>query len=378
MASEDEFGMRDLNLEVVAATPGVKWQKHPGRLAAWVADMDFPVAPVISERLRAIVDRGAVGYQQWGESPSPAGRVFASRMHTKYGWDIDPNRVHDLADVLQGVRLAIGMLTEPGSKIALHMPAYHPFLHSLDDMNRELVRAPFDVEELRAVVERERPSALLLCHPQNPTGAIFDRPALEAIAAIAEEHDLLVISDEIHSDLVYAPATHIPFASISPEAQERTITVTSTSKAFNLAGLRWAVMHVGVERFDAMLRSYPTHWFGSPNLFGVEAAVAAWTDGDGWLSAVMNVLDENRHHLSTLLDQHLPGTRYRVPDATYLAWLDCSHLGDGDVPYELFQSRGVELSPGTQFGAEGSGHVRLNFATSPRILERIVTSMGEG
>ena len=375
MTDHDPFGLRSLTVDQLRSTPGVKWQQHPDRLAAWVADMDFPMAPAITDRLQSIIDRGMAGYQRWGTGASPAGRVFVDRMASKYGWSIDVDRVHDLADVLQGVRLAIGMLTEPGAAIALHTPAYHPILQSLADMDRRLVHAPFDVDELRSVIASEKPAALLLCHPQNPTGHVFDRSQLEAIAEIVEEFDLIVISDEIHSDLVYAPKTHIPFASLSPAVESRTITVTSTSKAFNLAGLRWAVMHVGIERFDIMIRSYPKHWFGSPNLFGVEAAVAAWTEGDGWLAAVMDVLDENRHRLAKLVETHLPGAGYQIPSATYLAWIDCSMLGDGDRPFELFQSRGVELSPGLQFGANGSGHVRLNFATSPAVVEQIVATM---
>jgi cystathionine beta-lyase len=373
---DDPFGLRSLDVGTLAARPGVKWGLHPDRLAAWVADMDFPVAPAITDRLRSLLDRGVLGYPNWGAKPSPAARLFVDRMADRFGWGIEVDRVHDLADVLQGVRLAIGMLTEPGDAIALHLPAYHPFLHTLRDMDRRLIGAPFDLDELAEVLRVERPRALILCHPQNPTGHVFDRAELERLGALAIEHDLVVISDEIHSDLVYAPARHIPFASLSPEVEARTITVTSASKAFNLAGLRWAVMHVGVERFDTELRSYPDHWFGEANLFGVEAAVGAWTDGDGWLVAVMDVLDENRHRLVDLLAEHLPGVGYRPPAATYLAWLDCSVLGGGDTPHEVFRSRGVEVSPGLQFGESGSGHVRLNLATSPAVLERIVAAMG--
>lgn len=374
--TNDPYGLRSLDVGALAARPGVKWGMHPGRLAAWVADMDFPVAPAITDRLRSLLDRGALGYPNWGAKPSPAARVFVDRMAGRFGWGIDVARVHDLADVLQGVRLAAGMLTDPGDAIALHLPAYHPFLHTLRDMDRRLVGAPFDLDELAEVLRVERPRALILCHPQNPTGHVFDRAELERLGALAVEHDLVVISDEIHSDLVYSPAQHIPFASLSPEVEARTITVTSASKAFNLAGLRWAVMHVGVERFDTELRSYPDHWFGEANLFGVEAAVGAWTDGDDWLAAVMDVLDENRHRLVDLLAEHLPGVGYRPPEATYLAWLDCSVLGGGDTPHEVFRSRGVEVSPGLQFGDVGSGHVRLNLATSPAVLERIVAAMG--
>jgi cystathionine beta-lyase len=373
--SVDPFGLRSLDLERLAARPGVKWQLHPGLLAAWVADMDFPVAPAVSERLSSLLESGALGYPNWGAGPSPAARLFVDRMATRCGWEIDVDRVRDLADVLQGVRLAVGMLTDPGDAIALHLPAYHPFLHTLRDMDRRLVAAPFDSDEFAAVLARERPKALILCHPHNPTGHVFDRSELSRIAELAVEHDMVVISDEIHSDLVYEPGRHIPFASLGPDAEKRTITVTSSSKAFNLAGLRWAVMHIGHEGFDAALRTYPDHWFGAANLFGVEAAVAAWTDGDEWLQAVMAVLDENRHALSDLLAAHLPDIRYTPPEATYLAWLDCRALGSGDEPRQMFMERGVDLSPGLQFGEPGSGFVRLNFATSPEMLQRIVVAM---
>lgn len=373
--SGDPFGLRSLDPERVAARPGVKWQSHPGVLAAWVADMDFPVAPAITERLTALLDDGALGYPNWGSAPSPAARVFVDRMKNRFDWEIEVDRVRDLADVLQGVRLAVGMLTDPGDSIALHLPAYHPFLNTLRDMDRRLVAAPFDLDQFAEVIRVERPRALILCHPQNPTGHVFSRPELERLSDLAIEFDMVVISDEIHSDLVYEPAVHIPFASLSPETEARTITVTSTSKAFNLAGLRWAVMHVGHEGFHDDLGSYPDHWFGAPNLMGVEAAMAAWTEGDDWLAAVLEVLDENRHELSALVATHLPDVVYRPPEATYLAWLDCRKLGGGDEPRDLFMERGVKLSPGLQFGEIGSGFVRLNFATSPAILQRVVTTM---
>lgn len=381
----DPFGLRSLDPERLAGTPGIKWQLHPGRLAAWVADMDFPVAPAVSARLAALVERGALGYPNWGATPSPAARLFAERMTTRWGWTPDVERVHDLADVLQGVRIAIELLTGPGDAIALHTPAYHPFLNSLTEMGRRTVSLPVGADrvgEVERIIAEERPRLMILCHPHNPTGHRFDRPELERIAEIAEAHDLIVVSDEIHSDLVHGDpsdrARHLPFAAVSEVAARRTVTVTSASKAFNLAGLRWAVMHVGHDDLEERLRSFPDHFFGAPNIVAVEAAVAAWTDGAEWLAAVMEVLDENRHRLVDLLAEHLPGSRYRMPDATYLAWIDCSHLGEGAVPRDIFRERGVEVSPGPQFGSEGSGHVRLNMATSPAVLERIVTAMGGG
>ncbi len=379
----DLFGLRSLDPAMLASTPGVKWQAHPGRLAAWVADMDFPIAPAISERLSALVARGALGYPNWGPTPSPAGRLFVERMNSRWGWSPDIERVHDVADVLQGVRIAIELLTEPGDPIALHTPAYHPFLNSLREMDRRIVELPVGadrLDEVESIIAAQRPRLLILCHPHNPTGHRFRRRELERLAEIAEAAELVVVSDEIHSDLVYDDPsdaeTHVPFASVSEWAARRTVTVTSASKAFNLAGLRWAVMHVGYAELEQRLRSFPDHFFGAPNLIAVEAAVAAWTDGGDWLSAVMGVLDENRRSLADLLGRHLPGARYTPPEATYLAWIDCSHLGEGEAPRDIFRERGVEVSPGPQFGREGSGHVRLNMATSPFMLERIVAAMG--
>lgn len=164
-------------------------------------------------------------------------------------------------------------------------------------------------------------------------------------------------------------------AALGPEVEARTVTVTSASKAFNLAGLRWAALHAGSDEMLAALRALPDHYLGAPNLPAVVATEAAWTDGGAWLTAVLEVIDENRRTLVDLLATHLPDVVYRVPDATYLAWLDCRSLGRGDDPSIEFARRGVELSPGPTFGDEGRGHARLNLATSPAVLERIVTAM---
>jgi cystathionine beta-lyase len=150
--------------------------------------------------------------------------------------------------------------------------------------------------------------------------------------------------------------------------------VSSASKAFNLAGLRWAVVHAGDDRMQSALSSLPGHYLGAPNLMAVTATVAAWTDGDEWLAAVVDVLDENRLELAELLRRHVPGAVYHPPDATYLAWIDCRACGFDDEPVEVFRRRDVELSPGPSFGRPG--HVRLNFATSPGILAAMVEAMG--
>lgn len=378
----DPFGLRSLRVDALRAKRGAKWQVQPAAYSAWVADMDFPVAPQIRRALREVVDRDELGYPNWGGpyARSPAARLFAPRMAERYGWEPRGDRVHDLVDVLQGVRAAVHHLSAPGDGIVLHLPAYHPFLHTIDDLDRRLVpvtwrEGGFDYDALEASLTAQAARLWILCHPHNPLGHVFERPELERIAALAARHDLIVISDEIHADLTMPGHAHVPFESLGGDVSARTITITSASKAFNLAGLRWAVLHAGADAMHDALRSLPGHYLGAPNLMAVVAAVAAWTEGEPWLQAVVGVLDDNRHALSTLLDEHLPGARYRPPAATYLAWVDCRELGLGDDPAATFSARGVELSPGLQFGPPGAGHVRINLATSPAILAELVAAM---
>lgn len=354
----------------------------PARYAAWVADMDFAICPPIAAALSDVIERNELGYPNWGGpyALSPAAHQFARRMSERYGWDLDVDRLHDMVDVLQGVRATVYHLSEPGDGVVLHMPAYHPFIDGIEAMGRRRIDVAwtgdgFDYDDLEERLETEGATTWILCHPHNPLGYVFEREELEHIAAIAARHDIVVIADEVHADLTMPGSTHVPFASLGPEAAVRTVTMSSASKAFNLAGLRWAVMHAGHLPLHDALSHLPGHYLGAPNLFGVTAAMAAWTQGDDWLAAVVDVLDENRRTLSELLAEHLPGARYRPPSATYLAWIDCRECGLDGEPAEVFQARGVELSPGPQFGAGGEGHVRLNLATSPAILRATVTAM---
>ncbi len=377
--SDDPFGLRSLSSERLRTKRGAKWQGIPGPLAAWVADMDFPTAPVIRDRLSEVLARSELGYPVWARSPnwSPASQAFVARMSERFSWEPSPARIFELNDVIQGVRAVIHHVSRPGDGVVLHTPAYHPFLDTIVDMDRRLVAvpAPYDYDELDRRLAADPARVWILCHPQNPTGHVFERIELERIAEIAARHDLVVISDEIHADLVHAPHEHVPFERLGRDVSARTVTVTSASKAFNLAGLRWAVMHMGSDEMVAAIASLPDHYLGAANIMAVEATHAAWTEGASWLAAVMAVLDENRHVLTEVLRARLPAIRYTPPEATYLAWLDCRELGFGDDPARTFMQRGVRLSSGPEFGDDGRGFVRLNLATSPSVLAEIVAAM---
>lgn len=378
----DPYGLRSLDVDQLRRRDGAKWGARPVDYAAWVADMDFEVAPAIAEALRGAIDRNELGYPNWGGpyALSPAGRQFVRRMAERHGWTPAEDEVRDLVDVLQGVRAAVHHRTAPGDGVVLHMPAYFPFIETIESMGRRLVDVTwagegFDYDDLDRRLAGAGARLWILCHPHNPLGHVFERHELERIAELAERHDLLVVADEVHADLCMPGVAHIPFASLAPEIERRTVTVTSASKAFNLAGLRWAVMHVGDAALRDELADLPGHYLGAPNRMGVRAAVAAWTECDDWLAAVVDVIDENRRALSGLLAEHVPGVRYRPPDATYLAWLDCRGAGFDREPAQVFRERGVELSPGPQFGPTGAGHVRINLATSPAILADLVAAM---
>jgi cystathionine beta-lyase len=376
----------DLDLDQLSRRPGAKWGvADPGVLAAWVADMDFPIPPPVREALRRRIDTD-LGYPMWtavrAAIPLPA--AFAERMAQRYGFTPDPGYVREFTDVKHALQVILHLATRPGDPVALHVPAYPPFLATLASMDRPLVPIPmldtgdgwrFDAGRLAEDVARHGCRALLLVNPQNPTGRVFRRDELLAIADVVRAHDLLVISDEIHADLVYAPGVHIPFASLDAEVAARTVTVTSATKAFNLAGIRCAVAHIGPERLRETLAALPEVLFGEVGVLGVEATLAAWRDSDDWLAGVLAVLDRNRRRLVEALP---PGIECRLPEATYLAWLDCRALDLGPDPAEFFRKEArVLLAGGPPFGPGGDGFARLNFATSGPVLEEILTRMND-
>lgn len=386
MTTAPDFDFESVALDWLRTKPGAKWKRTPNAIAAWVADMDFAPPPAVVEALQRVVASGDFGYPDYRENfgGSPATDVFIERCARRYGWHIDQADAMELNDVVQGIQIVLHLCTEPGDRIVVHTPAYPPFLHSVEDDGRVVVPVPaqrshtspsgwmFDYDALDATLTAAPAKVLLLCHPHNPTGHVFDEAELSVLASLAQRHNLLIISDEIHADLTFAPAVHRPIALFAPE---RTVTIHAASKAFNLAALRFAVLHVGAPEVRRALTRVPAHLFGATNLMGAVASEAAWRDGDEWLAAVVAHLDRQRVLLGTLLAEHLPAVGYVPPAATYLAWLDCRPLGLGDDPSATFLERGVRLSEGPNFGAEGHGFARLNIATSSNVLREIVRRM---
>jgi cystathionine beta-lyase len=364
----------------------IKWNLHgDGVLPAWVADMDFPVAPAVQDALHDLVERSDLGYHHVPLSPQLR-RALVTRMAERFDWAVEPRRIAPLVNVIQGLDAAVLLYTEPGDGVIVQTPIYPPFLACVEGTGRRLVENPLlpgreryeiDFDRLRADIDG-RTRLLMLCNPHNPTGRVFTRAELLELGEIALEHDLIVVADEIHADLALSGHTHLPFANLSPDLRERTVTLTSASKAFNLAGVPCAFAIFGSDRLQKPFRDQPPHLLGHCGILDDAATTAAWTHGQPWLDAVLAYLLENRTAVMDFLSRELAAIQVLPPEATYLAWLDCRALGLPKEPVFFFREEAkVALSPGPDFGTPGQGFVRLNFATSSAILAQILERMAE-
>lgn len=377
----DELRVADLR-----AGYGVKWGRVSGDvLPAWVADMDFPVPPVVSDAIGHAVRNGALGYPQWPDG-NPLRAAFAERMRTRYGWEISAGDVREHTDLIQGLQLVLHLATAPGDAVAVQTPNYPPFLASITTMGRRRIDSPWlrtsggwvpDLAGLAGAVAEHGCRVLLLVNPHNPTGRVLTRDELAEIAAIARRHDLLVISDEIHAELTHAPHEHVPFASLDADTAARTVTLTAATKAFNLAGLRCSVAHFGPRRLLALRDAQPPDLYGTVSTLGVIGTLAAWRDGADWQARLARVLDRNRRRVARALAAWAGAAADPAPEAGYLYWFRAEHLGvsGADPVAEVLARARVLLDGGSPFGADGHRYLRLNMATSAAMVEEILARL---
>jgi len=360
-----------------------KWAEHPDPdvIACWVAEMDYPLAAPIRRVLEEALAFDDVGYPI---APRDTGllETFAERMQASYGWAAPPERGEVLSDVVQGMYLSLLAYTAPGDTVAVQPPIYPPFLGVVRDTGRELFANPLersrsgryeiDFDALARAPQQTR--VLLLCNPHNPSGRAFERAELEALAQLALQRDWIVVSDEIHQDLVHDGRTHIPFAAVAPEVGARTVTLTSATKAFNIPGLRCAVGHFGsTELQRRFAAAVPRHARGGIGLLGIYATIAAWRHAQPWLDAVRAHVEANRDFAAAFLRSRCPDVRFALPEATYLLWLDCSALDLPSTPARFLLEKGrIALSDGHHFGAGYDAFCRLNLATSRAILREVL------
>lgn len=352
-----------------------KWLRYPADvLPMHVAEMDFEVDPGVRAVLAEMITKSDLGYL--GPIPEVAA-AFVGFAQRHWGWTPDEKQIRMTTDVGVGVVEVIRALSKPGDKVIINSPVYHSFYMWLDELHLTTVDAPLIHEgdtwrlDLTAIETQFKNGArfILLSSPHNPVGHIHTLEELTAIAELSNKYDAYVISDEIHAPLTYTGNEFIPYLSI-PAAQRRGIMVTSSSKAFNFAGLKAAMIVTQNQEMFKELNVIPeaNHWRAS--LLGGFAMAKAFADGDKWLAETMAQLDHNRKLVKELLTKYLPEAKYVIPQNSYLAWVDISCLGLGDKASELLiENQKVAFNPGTEFGAQYGEYIRLNFATSPEIIE---------
>ena len=364
----------------------VKWSRYGSDdLAAWVAEHDLGVPPEVSRRLQALVRDGAFGYHS---SEDELGAAFSRWATSRHGWTPDPELVVPTNNVLQGIWACIEAFTKPGDGLVYTTPVYPPFLDAPPTTGRRAVDWPmvhdddgwnYDIDALQVLLEADAGiSLLLLCSPHNPTGRLFRYDELTRIVELAHEHDLLIVSDEIHSDIVYPGSKHVPTLTI-PGAATHTVTVTSGVKTFALGGLRCAVAVSDDESNLDRLRAVPSHLLGGANRMGCEATVTAWDTGGDWVDSLLALLDRHRRHLVERLRAELPDVGVHLPDSTFLAWLDLGAFSPGEVPSRWLRERTqVACGNGPKFGPGGKNHVRMTFGTTTTLLDEMINRLVAG
>jgi cystathionine beta-lyase len=379
-------GFDDLSVAELRRRGTNKWSYYgEDVLPAWVAEMDFALAPPIRAALHEAIERNATGYPPAAEASGlPA--ACAAWLARSFGLAVEPQQIRLVPDVVRGIQRAIEAFSRPASPVVIPTPAYPPFFEVVRAAGRAIVEVPMREEAGRAAIDlnavdaalRAGAGTVLLCHPHNPLGRVFGPTELAALAAVVEAHGARVVVDELHAPLVLPGARHVPYASASAAAARHSATLVSASKGWNVPGLKCAqlVLHseADLEAWDGLPYLRASH---GVSILGMVANRAAYERGGPWLSRAVAYLDEGRGLLGELLAGLLPGVRYRAPEATYLAWLDCRALGLADPAAFFLERAKVALTDGAGFGEPGRGHVRLNFATSHALLRAIVRRMAD-
>lgn len=392
----------EVTLESLRAKNCMKWTYYDADvLPLWVADMDFPPADVIANALAERAQGGNLGYPAGYLTGEPGLReALVAWLAERHDWRVEEDDIWPLHGIIPGLYLGALTCASAGEGVLLQTPLYPPFMAAVQNTGRTAQYSPLvwsgsrwemDLEGLEAAITPET-RLLMICNPQNPTGRVFERTELEALADIVLRHRLWVVSDELHSDLVYSDlvysdpafpgARHIPFASLSDELAQRTLTLLGPTKSFNIAGLKIGFLVTQNAALLDRLKQVGTGLVTPPNVMAQTAALAAYTQGGPWLAGALDYLKKNRDRVGAFAETYLPGSRYAAPEGTYLAWLELGGLGLGDALYGTLLGCGVGLNEGPPYGPGGEGFARLNFATTEAVvaeaLERLKTGLNLG
>ena len=363
-------------------TDSIKWTAYPREvIPLWVADMDFRSADPIVRALSRRVEHGIFGYNH---SPQKLVRAIRSRVQQLYRWEVCEQEVLFLPGIVTGINVSIQAFTGPGEGVLVQPPVYFHFLRDparhgriLQDppLSRNGDRYEIDYERFeRAITDNTR--LFILCNPHNPVGRVYTKSELETIAEVCLRHGLIICSDEIHCDLIYSPHRHIPIATLDPEIADRTITLMSPSKTFNIAGLECGYAVIQNPELRKRWKDFSYGIVPRGSIMGHAAAHAALTEGQEWLEQALAYLRGNRDFLYGYIHEEMSPIRMCSVEATYLAWLDCGAADVGEKASEFFLKKSsVALNDGEEFGKGGEGFVRMNFACPRKTLAQALERM---
>ena len=348
----------------------------------WIADMDFECPAVVAEAIRARAAHNVYGYDICGELSAPSVMRWLAR---RGGWVVGRDWLRFTPGVVAGLGVAIRAFTKPGDGVVIQTPVYPPFRVMIESNDRRVVVNPLratgesfeiDFEDLDLRLAGAR--ALILCNPHNPVGRVFTKEELRRVGELCDKHGVTIISDEIHSDLVFAPHKHLHIAQMDPHFAQRTITFVAPSKTFNVAGLATSVAVIPSEKMRA---EWDAEWGRSHviegTVYGHVALRAAYDEGEEWLEALLPYLAANVAYVREFLTEHIPAVKTIRQEGTYLMWLDMRGLGMGhkELMAWLIEEAGLGLNSGADFGREGVGFVRMNVATNRATLERAMKQL---
>jgi len=374
-----------LTPELLRSRGSNKWTAPEGELlCAGVAEMDFGTAPAVLDEWASITERLDFGYPTASVALEMSAAT-AKWHHDHYGWAVDAAEIYPLADVLKGLELAITEFSAPGAPVIVPTPAYMPFLMLPKMLDREVVESPMlrgddgsfalDLDEI-AMHFSAGANLLVLANPGNPTGKVYTAEELSALADVADAHGARVFSDEIHAPLALFGNRHVPLANVSDAGARVAITATSTSKAFNLPGLKCSQLILSNDADRQLWEKIgwiASHGASTP---GMRLNSAAYLRGEPWLDEVREYIEGNIEYLRVALAEQLPEVRMAPMQGTYLAWLDLRAYSDEPELAEwLAEKAGIRVNGGVGYGAVGAGHIRMNLATGRPILERIVAQL---
>lgn len=364
-------------------TASIKWDEVENMygdkeiLPMWVADMDFLAPAPVIEALKKRAEHGVFGYTTRSESYLES---VVGWMEKRHQWTVEKDWLCHSPGVVSGLSLIVDAFTEPGDKVIVQPPVYYPFTNVVVKHGREVVNNPLKFEEGHYTMDFDDlkqkldPSVklLILCSPHNPVGRVWTKEELTKLGDICLEQGVIVVSDEIHFDLIYKDYKHVPFASLSPDFASNSVTCTAPSKTFNLASLQTSNIIIPNDGLrDIYKKELETYSLGLPNAFGVVATEAAYREGDEWLEQCIDYVKGNLDFLTHYLETNLPKIKVIPPEGTYLVWLDCRELGLHEKKLEelMLKQAKVAFDEGYIFGPGGEGFTRINLACPRSVLE---------